>query len=320
MRTRGWAAVALGSVLLTACGSGDRAPVTAPSTGPVARTTPAHPTTSALDPAHVVAAPGRFRAPLQTADMLIFRQRPLSASMVRRIRHVVGVTRVERFSLAQVSIDDHAINVAAVDPSTFRNYNPDREAQFQQEWDRVAGGEMALRPRFREQVPADGYVRMGTSATAPQLHVGVYAPQIPQVDAIVNDSWVKTLGMRRGNALLVSTGIHTPLSIRKPIQRIVGGKASVAADGRRRPARSRPRHRADGVPGRYGGRRGRVVQLLRARRRPHRSAAELGRLPHLHRDHADHRTDDLQHPDVPPAAGGAGRDRRRRPGRRDPPE
>jgi D-alanyl-D-alanine carboxypeptidase len=227
VRTRGWAAVALGSVLLTACGSGDRAPVTAPSTGPVARTTPAHPTTSALDPAHVVAAPGRFRAPLQTADMLIFRQRPLSASMVRRIRHVVGVTRVERFSLAQVSIDDHAINVAAVDPSTFRNYNPDREAQFQQEWDRVAGGEMALRPRFREQVPADGYVRMGTSATAPQLHVGVYAPQIPQVDAIVNDSWVKTLGMRRGNALLVSTGIHTPLSIRKPIQRIVGGRASV---------------------------------------------------------------------------------------------
>jgi hypothetical protein len=33
--------------------------------------------------------------------------------------------------------------------------------------------------------------------------------------------------MRRGNALLVSTGIHTPLSIRKPIQRIVGHRASV---------------------------------------------------------------------------------------------
>jgi hypothetical protein len=47
------------------------------------------------------------------------------------------------------------------------------------------------------------------------------------VDAIVNQSWVKTLGMRRGNALLVSTGTRTPLSIRKPIQRIVGGRASV---------------------------------------------------------------------------------------------
>jgi hypothetical protein len=57
--------------------------------------------------------------------------------------------------------------------------------------------------------------------------VGAYSPQIPQVDAVVNDSWVKTLGMRKGNALLVSTGIRTPLSIRSPIQRIVGHSASV---------------------------------------------------------------------------------------------
>jgi hypothetical protein len=158
---------------------------------------------------------------------LIFRQRPLSDAMVRRIRHLDGVARVERLSLAQVSIDDHAINVAAVDPATYRNYNPDAAAQFQQEWDRIAAGEMALRPQFRRQVPKNGYVRMGTRSDAPQIHVGVYAPQIPQVDAIVNDSWVKTLGMRRGNALLVSTGIRTPLSIRKPIQHIVGGRASV---------------------------------------------------------------------------------------------
>jgi hypothetical protein len=147
--------------------------------------------------------------------------------MVRRIRHVDGVTRVERFSLAQVSIDDHAINVAAVDPATFRNYNLGQVAQFQQEWNRIAGGEMALRPQFRKQVPKSGFVRMGTRSDAPLIHVGVYAPQIPQVDAIVNQKWVKTLGMREGNALLVSTGNRTPLSIRKPIQRIVGGHASV---------------------------------------------------------------------------------------------
>jgi hypothetical protein len=159
--------------------------------------------------------------------MLIFRSHPLSAAMVRRIRQVPGVTRVERFSLAQVSIEDHAIRVAAVDPATYRNYNRDQVAQFQQAWDRVAGGEMALRTQFRKQVPDSGFVRMGTSAEAPQIHVGVYAPQIPGVDAVVNDSWVKTLGMRRGNALLVSTGIHTPLSIRKPIQHIVGDRASV---------------------------------------------------------------------------------------------
>ena len=222
------------ALLLASCGEDSSDPVAGSSTGPVASTSspspsePSSPTTSPpLDPAHAVAYPGPFKAPLHTADMMIFRQRPLSDAMVRRIRAVDGVTRVERFSLAQVSIDDHAINVAAVDPTTYRNYNPSQVAQFQQEWNRIAGGEMAIRPQFRKQVPKNGFVRMGTRSDAPLVHVGVYAPQIPQVDAIVNQKWVKTLGMRRGNALLVSTGNRTPLSIRKPIQRIVGGRASV---------------------------------------------------------------------------------------------
>jgi hypothetical protein len=146
---------------------------------------------------------------------------------VRRIRHVQGVTQIERFSLAQVSIEDHAINVAAVDPATYRNFNTDAVAQFQPEWNRIAGGEMALRSAFRKQVPKNGYVQLGGRSDAPRIHVGAFSPQVPQVDAVVNDSWVRTLGMRKGNALLISTGIRTPLSIRKPIQRIVGHTASV---------------------------------------------------------------------------------------------
>jgi hypothetical protein len=151
----------------------------------------------------------------------------LSDRVVRRIRHVAGVTKVEQFSLAQVSIQDHAINVAAVDPATYRNFNPGAAAQFQPEWNRVAGGEMALREGFRKQVGKNGYVALGAGSDAPRVHVGVYAPQVPQVDAVVNDSWVSTLGMRPGNALLVSTGARSPASIRKPIQRIVGHHASV---------------------------------------------------------------------------------------------
>jgi hypothetical protein len=217
------------ALLAAACGDTSRQATEPPSTPSTvtAPTTPTAPTSSASADPHAVADPGPFQAPLRTADMLIFRQKPLSDAMVKRISRVPGVTRVERFSLAQVSVDDHAINVAAVDPATYRNYNPDAAAQFQQEWKRVAGGEMALRPQFRRQVPHDGYVAMGSKAGAPRIHVGAFAPQIPDVDAIVNTSWIKTLGMEQGNALLVSTGIHTPLSIRKPIQRIVGGRASV---------------------------------------------------------------------------------------------
>jgi hypothetical protein len=186
---------------------------------------------------HTVARPGPFRAPLHSADILVFRQRPLSAGMVRRIRQLPGVTVVERFSLAQVSIENHAVNVAAVDPATYRNFNTgvvsgphgsaESVAQFQPEWDRIAGGEMALRPSFSKEVAKNGYVRLGGRSDAPQIHVGVYAPQMPQVDAVVNNSWIKTLGMREGNALVISTGIRTPASIRKPLEQIVGHRASV---------------------------------------------------------------------------------------------
>ena len=240
--TRAASALAVGlpwalasTLLLAGCGDGSSGATTTSPTTPAAQDSssspsdPTDPTSSATpaDPEHAVDRPGPFQAPLHSADMLIFRQHPLSDGMVRRIRHIPGVTQVERFSLAQVSIQDHAINVAAVDPATYRNFNPAAAAQFQPEWNRVAGGEMALRTSFRKQVAKNGFVPLGAGSHAPEVHVGVYAPQIPQVDAIVNESWVKTLGMRKGNALLVSTGNHTPQSIHKPVQRIVGDSASV---------------------------------------------------------------------------------------------
>jgi D-alanyl-D-alanine carboxypeptidase len=231
--TRLGAVVALAlvpTVLLTACGAGSSGTSADPSSsGPTVHAS----STSVVTGDHVVDPPGPFRAPLHTADMLILRQQPISPQMVRHIRHVPGVTDVEQFSWAQVSIQDHAINVAAVDPATYRNFNTQAvgqfrtAAQFQAEWNRVADGEMALREGFSKQVDRHGYVRMGASAGAPRVHVGAYSPQIPQVDAVVNDSWVKTLGMRPGNALLVSTGVRTPAALRKPIQRIVGGTTSV---------------------------------------------------------------------------------------------
>jgi hypothetical protein len=232
-RSRAVAVVAclLPALVLGACGGGSPSTATSASTSPAASDSSGvasgDPSSSEAVPDHAVDPPGPFHAPLHTADILIFRQHPLSDRMVRRIRHVAGVTEVERFSLAQVSIEDHAINVAAVDPATYRNFNPDSVAQFQPEWNRIAGGEMGLRKSFRKQVAKNGYVRLGAGADAPRVHVGVYSQQIPQVDAVVNDSWIKTLGMRAGNAVLVSTGIRTPQSIRKPLQRIVGHRASV---------------------------------------------------------------------------------------------
>jgi hypothetical protein len=174
--------IALASALvLAACGDGSSSETTTSPTTPAAHespsatqetTLPSDPPSTALDPAHVVDRPGAFQAPLHTSDMLVFRQHPLSDAMVHRIRQVKGVTQVEQFSLAQVSIQDHAINVAAVDPATYRNFNPDAAAQFQPEWNRVAGGEIALRTSLRKQVAKSGFVALGAGSDAPEVHVG----------------------------------------------------------------------------------------------------------------------------------------------------
>ncbi|MGC4109784.1 MAG: M15 family metallopeptidase [Nocardioides sp.] len=226
------------SCVLAACGGSTSTSATPGSGGtdPTRTTsstgTPGSGTTSAppLDPSrgpHAVTRPGPFQAPLRTADMLILRQQPISARAVQRIRHLAGVADVLQFSWAQVSIQDHAINVAAVDPAAYRNFNVYRVAAFQPEWNRVADGELALRASFHQQVDKSGYVRLGAKEGAPRVHVGAYSPQIPQVDAVVNQSWAKTLGMPQGNALLVSTGDRTPNALRRPIQRIAGHDASV---------------------------------------------------------------------------------------------
>ena len=233
MRTVAVAACLVPVLASTSCGEGSSATVTPPSSTsapPGSSGTPStDPSSPTGDPTgeHAVERPGPFRAPLHTADILVVRRQTVPASMVRRIRHLDGVTQVEQFSWAQVSVEDHAINVAAVDPATYRNFNTDAVAQFQPEWNRVAGGEIALRKGFSRQVSKKGYVRLGGREHAPLVHVGVYSPQVPQVDAVVNDSWVRTLGMTPGNALLVSTGTRTPAGVRKPLQRVVGRSASV---------------------------------------------------------------------------------------------
>jgi hypothetical protein len=53
--------------------------------------------------------------------------------------------------------------------------------------------------------------------------VGAYAQQSWLVDAVVNQTWIKDLGMTEGNALLIRTGGNAPEPLRKPIERILKG-------------------------------------------------------------------------------------------------
>ncbi len=233
---RALAAFALPTVLaLTAACTGTNAEEAQDPATP--RPTPAGPsgTTSstaapAADPEHAVDPPGPRKGALGLADVLVYTGDSLSDETVSAIRRLQGVQDVETLALAQVPIENKVITVAAVDPSTYRNFTPAGSAETQEVWDRVAGGELAISPELEKKLPLDdeGYLRLGSEKDASRVHIGAFAPQVEgAVDAVVNESWIPTLDMQPRNALLVTTGQTAPISLRKPIQRLAGKGASV---------------------------------------------------------------------------------------------
>jgi hypothetical protein len=184
--------------------------------------------TATVDSDLAVAPPGPLKASVEPADVLIFNQKPLSESLIKRIRGLRKVAAMETFGLANVVIENRALNVAAVDPGSFRRFAPTEIAQLQDVWDRVAGGEVSINPalgkRFQDE---NGEITLGSDEDAPQIHIGAYVPQTIRIDGVVNEKWAEELDMELGNAVLLSTGKAAPESIRKPLQRIVGDQASI---------------------------------------------------------------------------------------------
>jgi len=244
---RALAAFALPIVLAlaAACGGSNAQDATDPASDPASSTgstspgptgqssatpDPGSSATPVADPQHAVDPPGPRKGALGLADVLVYNGSSLSQSTVDAIRALKGVQSVETLSLAQVPIENKVITVAAVDPATYRNFTPAASAETQAVWDRVAGGELAIRPELRKKLPLDksGYLRLGSEKDATAVHIGAFAPQVEgAIDAVVNESWIPTLHMQQDNALLVTTGQTAPESLRKPIEKLAGHKASV---------------------------------------------------------------------------------------------
>ncbi|MDN4172122.1 M15 family metallopeptidase [Nocardioides sp. SOB77] len=235
MRARSVPLVVAAALLLGACGGGSE-PTPAPAPG-----TPAGGTTAAAAPQSggstaapagdfAVEPPGPLRGtPLQGPDMLVYSQDSLSADMVERIEGLKGVDAVEPLAMAQVPVEDKVINLAAVDPATYRRFLEPPSARLLEAWKRVAAGEIAVLPTMKKKIPMDrqGFLSLGNATGAPKAHVGAYVAQVPQIDAVVNEKWGELLEMKPGNALLVSADITSPQALRKPIQQIAGDEASV---------------------------------------------------------------------------------------------
>ncbi len=213
-----------------ASSSASSSPSGSSSSSPTSTPTPVAPPT--IDAEHSVPPPGPLTQRLLPPDILVYDPDPIGQSTIDRISSIKGVLAVESVSMAQVSIENQAINVVAVDPATYRRYTPRNSARLDAQWQRVAGGEVAIDPLLGDDIAdqlaaGEGYLRLGSAETAPEVHVGALAPQIPQVDAVINEKWAAELGMRMGNALVVATDNTSPQSVRPAISRLAGEAASV---------------------------------------------------------------------------------------------
>lgn len=181
-----------------------------------------------LDPAHIIDKPGRRTGVVGYPDIVVTNADTIAADTVARIKALPHVQDVEAIALAQVIVQNKALRVAAVDPATYRNYTTLGVASSQDVWDRVANGEMAITRSKVKGLPVDqdGFVRLGSTQDAPEIHLGAYADQAPLVDAVVNDTWIPDLKMTKGNALLIRTGGTAPITLRKQIDQALAGSES----------------------------------------------------------------------------------------------
>ena len=123
------------------------------------------PETPVADPEHAVDPPGPVQTPLEQADVLIVDpEEQISDELAGRIEKLDGVTEVTKLGIVQVSIENKIYNVAVVDPAEYRRFTEDVSATLQDQWDRVAGGEMAVARGLKDRLPIDdeGYLRLGS--------------------------------------------------------------------------------------------------------------------------------------------------------------
>ncbi len=234
-RRAGLAAAAVAALFLaSACGDSSEAKAgkseaEQASAAPSAKGDVGATTAPIADPARAMDPPGPLDGRIETADILIVSQDTISDAMVKQVRALKGVEAVEQIALAQVSWEDEVYNLAAVNPATYRRFTPPSSAELQEQWDRIAGGEVAILPEMRKRVPIDenGYLVLGRGDEAKPVHVGAYAPQMLQVDAVVNTAWAEELGMTMNNALAISTRITSPAVVSKPLKKLVGDTFSV---------------------------------------------------------------------------------------------
>ncbi len=183
---------------------------------------------NALDPAHAVAAPGKFDGTQYGDDLLLVSEETipedeLKKLLATKVKQNKGVAAYTTLSYGNFPFDGRFYNIAAVDAAAYRGFTGTRSAEFQEQWDRIAGGEAAVLDNLQKelQVDGEGYLEVGKE----RIHVGAWSPaEVDSVDVMVNAKWGEELGLQKDNAILINTGIASPQAVREAIEKEFGAK------------------------------------------------------------------------------------------------
>ena len=183
------------------------------------------------DPAVAVSGPGSLVGPVQAADLLVVGRDTIPRRVRQQVARAPGVDAVEPLAMASAPVGGRVITIAAVDPSSYRRFTPTVTARSDAVWARVSEGDLAMSPQLAEDLDQalGGDVTLGNQAGALTLRVGAQATLPPKIDAVVNPTRGRQLGMVPGNAILVSTDGTDASSVEEALRRRVGSKATVTS-------------------------------------------------------------------------------------------
>ncbi|MFI6485791.1 C40 family peptidase [Nonomuraea sp. NPDC050663] len=170
-----------------------------------------------------VAPLGKLHAP----NLFVVTPKPFTNELLRKVAKQGGVRALELADAATVTIDGKQVPTLGVDPSTFRAYTPKVTARADALWNRLAAGDLAV----SFVLGTDGGLSLNrqVSAAGGSLRVGAYATTgFGTIDAIVSKQTGRTLGLPRGNALIVSAPSADSSALRRSLLKVLPKGTQVA--------------------------------------------------------------------------------------------
>lgn len=168
-------------------------------------------------------------------DLIVRSAEPLPAVAVRKLRDVAGVRESALFGIGSTTVEEEALTVAAVDPSTYRAFAPEGTAESDPLWQRVAGGEAAVAHPVAERLR----LRLGASVPVGEgrrLRLGAFATTVPGMDVVVERTAGERLGVPLDNTMVLHVDRDADVSevadaVRKAARDAVDGRVRVEGLG-----------------------------------------------------------------------------------------